>query len=124
MAITDNYLPYFWTSMNKEEKLKYYTDLGNRCQEHRYRYYALDDSVISDFEYDYMEKMYKAVSREMNLKDVAIDMVDWDITKPGALETKRRMLLGIDYYSMHRNELELVWKKLGKPRYVRKSEAK
>ncbi len=119
-----NILPFFWTSMTEEEKLQYYQDLGNRLQEHRYRYYGLDDPVIEDYEYDHIERVYKEVSRNLSLKDVAIDMVDWDVTKPGALESKRRVQLRVDYYSIERKRIEAIWKKIGKPRYIRKSEAK
>lgn len=124
MAINETYIPFFWNIMSLEEKHQYYIDLGNRLLEHRYRYYIQDNPVLEDWIYDFIERMYKAVSSELNLKDIAIDMVDFDYTKPGAQEAANRVLEGVDHYSVNEERLKGIWKRIGSPRYIRKSEAK
>lgn len=51
-------------------------------------------------------------------------MVGFDITKQGALQSKNRVENEEDYWGTERKRMEGIWKSLGKPRYIRKSEAK
>lgn len=108
--------------MSNEEKLNYHRHLGERLQEHRYRYYVLDNPVLEDFVYDHIERVYKEVSREMNLKDVAIDMVGFDSNVLGALQAANRVLEGLDHYSTIQKALQEVWEELGPPKYIRNEE--
>lgn len=102
--------------MTKEEKLKYHKDIGDRLLEDRYRYYELDDNVITDAEYDRREKMYELISTELNIEPTATNMVGWDITKPGALEAKNRVDNGEDHHQLWINEMMPIWDRLGPPK--------
>ena len=45
--------------MTKEEKDQYYCDLCDELYKHRYRYYVLSTPIISDYEYDMLERKLK-----------------------------------------------------------------
>lgn len=105
--------------MTRNEKLIYLSQLEERILEHRYRYYILGDSVLSDFEYDFIEKFYIKIGKELNVPTHIEDMVDFNYTYPGAIEAKNRVESGTDNYSLWEESMKLVWQRLGYPKYER-----
>lgn len=107
-------------NLNNEELLFHFNQVGNRILEHRYRYYILNENVISDFEYDYLERYYKEIASKLNLPDTALDMVGFDITKPGAFEAKQRVDNNQDNYSLWIVSMKPIWERIHLPRKQRK----
>lgn len=62
---------------NKKEYIK----LGWTLLEHKYRYYVKNNPVISDYEYDMLEKKYDALAEELGLPKSASDMVDFNTSR-------------------------------------------
>jgi NAD-dependent DNA ligase len=52
--------------------------------EHRYRYYILGESIISDFQYDQLEIEYKNLCEKLEVPAYACDMIGYDLTRPSA----------------------------------------
>jgi len=91
---------------------EYLTNLYNRLLEHRYRYYILCEPALSDAEYDYLEKFYNDEANKACVKQM--DMVDFDINDPLAIEAAKRVDSKTDYYSLWLAEMKPVWDKLGR----------
>lgn len=98
--------------------MQYYKLLENRVLEHRYRYYVLDDSVISDFEYDFLEKAYIQACNENGVESILVDSgVGWDASHPEYLAAEQRVLTKQDSYSLWEKEMRDVWNRIGYPKY-------
>ncbi len=91
----------------------YLDNLYNRLLEHRYRYYILADPVEPDHIYDYLEKEYNRMAQEAGHK--IMEMVDFNLNDPLAIEAKNRVDSGIDYHSLWLKEMQPVWENIGKP---------
>ena len=50
--------------MDAENTKQTYVDLQNQIRSHNYRYYVLNDPVVSDFDYDQMLKQLEAIEAE------------------------------------------------------------
>jgi hypothetical protein len=134
MTTTENSIfPYFWKDMSNEEKREYHDILQNRIIEHRYRYYVLCDTVLDDFEYDHLEKLLSAVAEALGLPhkpgekgtyNSVFDMVDFDITRPGAQEAADRVIAKTTYWDTQQTALEEVWKRIDPPKWVLKQKEK
>ena len=114
-------LSIFWPSMSQEERLTHFEQLGSRLLEHRYRYYILDEPVIQDSEYDYLERYYKLLANELGLPDTAINMVDYDLSRLDAQEAKVRVDSKQDHHSLWIAEMRPIWEELGSPAKERKN---
>lgn len=86
--------PYGWHNMTEDERKAYATSLGDKILEHKYRYYVLDENIISDFEYDYLERLYEQLCKLLNITPLVTDMVGWNLRFPGAEEAMKRVLEG------------------------------
>lgn len=82
----------FWVDMTDKERRDYFHVLGIRLLCHRYRYYVLDSPIVSDNEYDYLERHYEMVAKELNEHPWASDMVGYDFTKPHTKEAEEQVL--------------------------------
>lgn len=82
---------YTYLQLTPEEKIAYHDILGQRLLYRRYEYYQLDLPSISDFEYDFVERYYEAVSADLGLPSVVQDMVGFDDNH----EASVRMLTGL-----------------------------
>ena len=94
----------------------YLTTLYDRLLEHRYRYYVTADSVITDFEYDWLERYYNTLVAEHGGQPMV--MVGFD-SSARSLEAKARVDAKADHYSVWLAEMQPVWNKLGYPKYKR-----
>jgi hypothetical protein len=113
-----DFSPFFWPTLTQEEKVQHYQDIIARLLEHRYRYYYLDESVIEDFVYDFLEKKYfKWIANDLGLPDVTETWVDWNEAIPGAKEARERVDNNTDHYSLSMAPLIEVWKLIGAPVY-------
>ena len=115
------YKPYQWDQMNKEAQLAHMEILAGRVLENRYRYYVQDDTVLTDAEYDDLEKHYLYVCELLGVES-PIRFVDWQPSNPGAMEAEQRVLNGTDTHSMWIKEMQPIWDRLGKPSKVQKKE--
>ena len=97
--------------LTPEEKMVYLENLYNKLLEHRYRYYVLNHGVLSDFEYDWIEKEYNRMASEHGVK--LMEMVDFNPNDPLAIEAKKRVDSDTDSYSLWEKEMRPIWDKLG-----------
>lgn len=65
-----------------DDKRKRFQELGWQVLEHKCRYYVFMRPIISDFEYDMIEKEYDALAKELGVPPTASDMVDFDDSRP------------------------------------------
>jgi len=49
--------------------------------EHKYRYYVMINPIITDYEFDMMEKEYRELAEELDVPPTASDMVGFDDSK-------------------------------------------
>lgn len=98
--------------MADQEHIQYLNGLYNRLLEHRYRYYGLDAPVISDHEYDYIEKEYNRMAQEAGVK--IMEMVDFDSNDPLAIEAKKRVDSSTDSYSLWEKSMKSIWDRIGR----------
>ena len=49
---------------------------------YKYHYYVNSAPIISDYEYDMIEKEYEALCKEFNVPPTATDMVDFNWNRP------------------------------------------
>lgn len=106
-------------SLTPQESIEYFHKLGKRVLAHRYRYYVLDDSVIPDWEYDLLERLYEALASELNLPSVIADMVGYDLNDPLALEVKGLVDAELDDYSLWANDMQKIYAVLGLPKRLK-----
>lgn len=106
--------------LTPEENLQYLNDFYNRLLEHRYRYYILDNPVLNDFEYDWLEREYNKLASQAGVK--LMEMVDFNLNDPLAIEAGNRVEAGTDYHSLWEKEMEPVWTKLGKTNKQQKAD--
>ncbi len=66
----------------KTPDMKRFIKLGWEILEAKFRYYELDDAVLSDSEYDRMEKEYEALGLKLGIDTDARYMVGFDMTRP------------------------------------------
>ena len=64
--------------MTKKER---FIQLSWELLEHKCFYYMLNAPVVSDYEYDKLEKEYDALATELNLPNSVADMVDFDTSR-------------------------------------------
>lgn len=74
--------------LSPEERQAYHAKVGHNLLRHRYWYYALDKPLLSDFEYDLLERFYDELSRQLSLPPVHDKMVGFDPQAPGAMAAK------------------------------------
>jgi len=72
----------------REERLEYHRKVGVRLLAHRYRYYALDAPLLKDHEYDWLEKFYEEISRQLDVPPRHSEMVGFKEEAPDATEAK------------------------------------
>jgi NAD-dependent DNA ligase len=65
--------------MTDKERL---AQLSWQILEHKYRYYILLETIISDYEYDMLEKEYEALCVKLGVDATATNMVDFDMNRP------------------------------------------
>ncbi len=58
-----------------------FIDLGWKLLEHKYRYYILSKPIISDYDYDMLEKEYEQLAIQLNEPPTVTDMVDFDTSR-------------------------------------------
>lgn len=92
-------------NLSHEEKLQYFEKLGERLLEHKYRYYVLNSSIISDFEYDYVERVYDDLAKELGLEPVCANMVGFNLQAEPARLAASRVDSGTDYHSTWLKEI-------------------
>ena len=100
--------------------LYYLNNLYDRLLEHRYRYYVLNDPVLADWEYDWMEKYYNGLAEIHGGR--IMKMVDFDPNDPLAIAAGERVKSGTDGYSTWEKSMKEVWDRLGKSRKQLKEE--
>jgi hypothetical protein len=90
--------------------------------EHRYRYYMLADPVLTDWEYDVLERRYEAECTKAGVESILIKYgVDFQSDHPNYGLAKWRVDYGQDYHSLWLKEMQPVWDRLGLPKvYVDK----
>jgi hypothetical protein len=99
-------------TLTDQEHLEYLDKLYGRLLENRYRYYVLDDNVISDFEYDFIERSYNEMAQKAGVK--LMEMVDFDPNDPLAIEAKNRVDSGTDSHSLWVKSMEPIWEQIGR----------
>ncbi len=70
-----------------------FIQLGWIILEHKARYYHLNTSTISDFEYDTIEKEYDALAQMLGLPPTASDMVGFDANRPSCQRALHKVLM-------------------------------
>lgn len=115
-------LSIYWAEMNPEERYEHWLTVGKSILEHRYRYYELDDSILSDGEYDFLERYYARVSAELGFPDVAADMVGFNLSREDAQAAKLRVDTQTDAYSIWAKGMEPIWNVIGKARKQEKKD--
>lgn len=89
MGFTQNIkLSPTYLELSPQERLIYYNKLGMRILHKRYMYYILNESTISDDEYDFLEKYYELVCMDVDQPSVVEDMVGWNGHHPIAKAVK------------------------------------
>lgn len=102
--------------------IEYVLKIEARLLEHRYRYYVLDHPVLSDFEYDYLERYYLNLCNQFNHSSILDQFgVGWNENLEQAMIAKQRVDSNTDYHSLWEQSMQPVWDKLGRPKYLRKS---
>lgn len=97
--------------------LPYWQKLQNVVLEHRYRYYVLDHPIISDMEYDFVEREYEKACAIEGVKSILIDSgVGFDLKNPEYAKAKFRVDSNQDNYSLWEKEMMPIWDKLGRPK--------
>ena len=79
------YLIWTYTELSVDEKANYFNRLGEAIARHKKAYYLGDNNaVVSDAEYDYLERLYEAVAEDLGLEPVAVNAVGakLDMGKP------------------------------------------
>lgn len=71
--------------------LERFISLSWQILEHKYRYYILVNSTISDHEYDILEKEYDALADKLGLPKSASDMVDFDMNRPSCQRVAEKL---------------------------------
>ncbi len=95
----------------------YYKKLEKALLEHRYRYYKLDHPVISDFEYDFIERTYEAACREAGVQSILKEYgVDFQDNHPDYQAAKFRVDNNLDRYSLWELMMAKTWERLGRPK--------
>lgn len=107
-------------TLSIEEKTAYLAEVYKRILEHRYRYYVQNDNVLSDTEYDFLEKYYNQLAPVHGVR--LMEMVDFDFKDPEAIAAGERVKAGTDHYSIWLKEMAPVWARLGKTNKQRKLE--
>lgn len=64
------------------DKHQRYVLLGWQILEHKCRYYVFHSPIITDYEYDMLEREYDGLAAELGLPASASDMVDFDVKRP------------------------------------------
>ena len=80
------YLIWTYTELTPEEKLKYFENVGKKLLGHKYRYYLGNEGIISDGEYDYVERYYEAVAEDLGLEPEIVNMVGFNSEHKWATE--------------------------------------
>ena len=70
---------YGWdkTLATVQEKREHLDSLTKNILRYRYAYYVLDDPLISDWEYDHLERYYEKLAHELGAVPAATNMVGW-----------------------------------------------
>lgn len=98
----------------------YYLILQDRILEHRYRYYRLDHPVISDMEYDFLEKLYESECKKANVESILKEHgVDFKDDHPEFIAAKERVETRTDEFSLWELQMKPIWDKIGYPRYLK-----
>lgn len=63
-------------------KNKEFIRLGWELLEHKYRYYVQNSATVSDREFDKLEKRYRILAKKLRLRPTAVDMVDFNWSRP------------------------------------------
>jgi NAD-dependent DNA ligase len=77
--------------MEHNPDLERFIQLSWQILEHKYRYYILVNPVISDYEYDMLEKEYDALADKLGLPKSASDMVDFDTNRPSCQRVAEKL---------------------------------
>jgi NAD-dependent DNA ligase len=67
---------------NQNPDYERFVQLSWQILEHKCYYYVLSKPIISDYEYDLLEKEYEALADKLKLPRSASDMVDFDANRP------------------------------------------
>ena len=77
--------------VGKFKKLRTHEDLIYKVEElslslleHKYRYHQLDRPIISDYEYDMLEREYEKACDELGVHPAMLDAVGWPENHPNA----------------------------------------
>lgn len=95
----------------------YHDKLTKRILSHRYRYYVLNHPVISDHEYDYLERFYNDYCNDNDLINYLEDTVGWSASHYKAKEIAFEVDNDLDDYSLWLKEMKPVWTKLGRSKH-------
>lgn len=68
-----------------------FLELGWQILEHKCRYYILLNQVVSDFEYDQLEREYDSLADKLGLPKSASDMVDFDLNRPSCKRVHEKL---------------------------------
>lgn len=74
-------------SRPKSPEEKRFIKLGWLILEAKFRYYVLDDPILSDGEYDRLEREYSELGKRLGYDMDALYMVDFDRTRPACILT-------------------------------------
>lgn len=113
-----NLMPEYY-SLTYQEKQQYFDLLGLRVLAHRYRYYVLDDSVVSDFEYDYIERYYEAIANDLKVRPLTQDLVGFSSSDSHCSLVKSLVDNNQDDYSKWVDTMNPIWIDLGLPGYMK-----
>lgn len=108
--------PPGWETFPGEFQRQHAQDVYERILEHRYRYYIKDEAVISDGEYDYLERYCKVIWDAVGLVCPLFEMVDFKMTHPACAAAARRVELGMDSYNEWLEEMKPTWERVGMPK--------
>jgi len=98
--------------------VEYLNKLQDNILEHRYRYYVLDHPVISDFEYDWIEKYFINLCQLNNFIHILIDHgIGFNTNQELYKAAKYRVDNNLDNYSLWEKDMIPIWKKIGCPKY-------
>lgn len=107
-----------YDTLTHDDKIEYCHKLGARVLDHRYRYYILHDAVLSDADYDYLERVYEDICKELGISSVV--GVDFNLELEVNKQAKFRVDNKLNSYSQWESDMIGVWIKLGQPRWKRK----
>lgn len=71
------YLIWTYWDCTPEERLAYFYKLADRIAYHKKVYYTAQHPELTDVEYDYMERLYEAVAKDLGLEPEATNQVGY-----------------------------------------------